>query len=561
MLKNYIITNLWLNNQLGGVKNKSKVWNTFQHNGVMFPSEYEQINIPLIYDGKKIILNNDAEEASLFYAKYLETEYIKNPRFNKNFWKDYKKILNKDLNIIDFNKCDFTLFYKYLISEKEKKMSLTKEDKIKIKEKDLIKEVKFKQAFVDGKLQKVGNFRIEPPGIFLGRGCHPKIGRIKKRIYPEDITINISKGVKIPETGIKGRKWGNIIHNNKSLMIASWKENVLGKTKYVWLSDQSDYKAKSDLEKFDLAKKLKKKITEIRKINYKNLKLNNIKSKQLATVLYFIDKLALRIGNEKGKNQADTVGISSLRIEHITLLGSNKIKLDFLGKDSIRYVKKFEIDNLIYNNLVFFIENKNRKDKLFDKINTIDINKYLNSFMNKLTSKVFRTMNASKLFQKELKKINIKFEKYNENDKINLLLDQFNKANAKVALLCNHQKSVSKNFKEQINKFNTRIKELKKKRNDYENKKKIFKDQGKNVKTIRERIKKINLKIINLKSRKNLKIDLKSVSLGTSKVNYIDPRITIAFMKKHNINIDKLFTKVLQEKFHWAMTINIDYIF
>ena len=37
----------------------------------------------------------------------------------------------------------------------------------------------------------VGNFRIEPPGIFLGRGCHPKAGKIKRRIYPEDITLNI----------------------------------------------------------------------------------------------------------------------------------------------------------------------------------------------------------------------------------------------------------------------------------------------------------------------------------------------------------------------------------
>ena len=46
-----------------------------------------------------------------------------------------------------------------------------------------------------------------------------------------------------------------------------------------------------------------------------------------------------------------------------------------------------------------------------------------------------------------------------------------------------------------------------------------------------------------------------------SKVNYIDPRITIAFMKKHNIDINKLFTKTLQEKFTWAMQIDKDYKF
>lgn len=38
---------------------------------------------------------------------------------------------------------------------------------------------------------QVGNFRVEPPGLFRGRGEHPKMGKLKRRIYPRDITINI----------------------------------------------------------------------------------------------------------------------------------------------------------------------------------------------------------------------------------------------------------------------------------------------------------------------------------------------------------------------------------
>ena len=38
---------------------------------------------------------------------------------------------------------------------------------------------------------QVGNFRVEPPGLFRGRGEHPKMGKFKRRIYPRDITINI----------------------------------------------------------------------------------------------------------------------------------------------------------------------------------------------------------------------------------------------------------------------------------------------------------------------------------------------------------------------------------
>lgn len=68
--------------------------------------------------------------------------------------------------------------------------------------------------------------------------------------------------------------------------------------------------------------------------------------------------------------------------------------------------------------------------------------------------------------------------------------------------------------------------------------------------------KSIDAKIKSLKAKKEIKIELKNISLSTSKVNYIDPRITIAFMKKHKIPIDKLFTTVLQQKFQWAFAID-----
>ena len=40
---------------------------------------------------------------------------------------------------------------------------------------------------------QLGNFRVEPPGLFRGRGDHPRMGKLKARIYPQDITINIGE--------------------------------------------------------------------------------------------------------------------------------------------------------------------------------------------------------------------------------------------------------------------------------------------------------------------------------------------------------------------------------
>lgn len=49
--------------------------------------------------------------------------------------------------------------------------------------------------------------------------------------------------------------------------------------------------------------------------------------------------------------------------------------------------------------------------------------------------------------------------------------------------------------------------------------------------------------------------ELKSVALTTSKINYIDPRITAAWAKKVGLPIEKIFSKSLREKFPWAMDV------
>jgi DNA topoisomerase-1 len=142
--------------------------------------------------------------------------------------------------------------------------------------------------------------------------------------------------------------------------------------------------------------------------------------------------------------------------------------------------------------------------------------------------------------------INEKYDNYSNEDKLNILLDMYNKANVKVAMLCNHQKNVSKSFNDQIEKMNDKIKVLSDK------KKELQKDKKKN----KEKLKKIEIKLKDAKNKKNLKIEMKNLSLTTSKTNYIDPRITISFLKYHNIPIEKVFSQALRDKFFWAMDVD-----
>ena len=52
------------------------------------------------------------------------------------------------------------------------------------------------------------------------------------------------------------------------------------------------------------------------------------------------------------------------------------------------------------------------------------------------------------------------------------------------------------------------------------------------------------------KAKKVMKNKLKNVSLGTSKLNYIDPRIIVSFMKKYDIPVEKFFSKRLNKGKH-----------
>ena len=538
---------MWTLKLLGG--SATMQWTVLKHNGPMFPPEYIPHKTPVIINNTEVILPSLAEEYASMYARYIDTDYVKSNIFNKNFWKDFKPTL-ENINVTSLNDIDFSLIKKYLDKEKEKKSLISSDMKKKLKEDQNIIDEPYKNCVIDNMEQKVGNYKIEPPGIFIGRGSHPKIGRIKKRINPEDVTINIDKESPVPKPNVKGN-WGNVLHDRTVIWLATWKEGITGKNKYIFTSLDSVFKSKSDESKFDIARQLKKKANSIREKYESDLLSDDNKTKQLATALYFIDHLALRVGGKKdSKEEADTVGVTSLRVEHLSLLESKSIKLDFLGKDSVRYCKKVNVIDNVYKNLEDFTKNKSKKDELFDLITSSTLNEYLNSFMKGLTAKVWRTYNASLIFQKELDKI--KDEKVSElepTEKISYLISMFNQANTAVAVLCNHQKNVSKSLDDTISKIDKKIKDLKKKKDKYK--------ENKNT----EKFNKVDSKIKLYKLKKETKIKMKNVSLSTSKNNYIDPRIIFAFINKYEIPPEQIFTSQLIERFKWASKIDKDFKF
>ena len=75
--------------------------------------------------------------------------------------------------------------------------------------------------------------------------------------------------------------------------------------------------------------------------------MHSLPSSQLATAIWIIDKLALRVGNDKDEDEADTVGCCSLRVEHLSFKDPYWLTMDFLAKDSMRYHQEIRVCFLI----------------------------------------------------------------------------------------------------------------------------------------------------------------------------------------------------------------------
>ncbi|CAG9566701.1 unnamed protein product [Danaus chrysippus] len=547
-------------------------WHFLEHKGPLFAPLYEPLpeNVKFRYDGKVVRLSQDSEEVAGFYARMLDHDYTTKTVFNTNFFNDWRKVMTNDEAklIKDLSKCDFKEMQAYFQSVSEKNKNRSKEEKaaLKAKNEEIQKEYGF--CTIDGHKEKIGNFRIEPPGLFRGRGEHPKMGMLKRRVMPEDVIINCSKDSKIPKPPA-GHKWKEVRHDNTVTWLASWTENVQQQAKYVMLNPSSKLKGEKDWQKYETARNLHKCIDKIRETYKSDWKAKEMRVRQRAVALYFIDRLALRAGNEKDDDQADTVGCCSLRVEHIELHKEKDGKefvvvFDFLGKDSIRYYNEVPVEKRVFKNLEIFMENKKDSDDLFDRLNTQTLNEHLKELMPGLTAKVFRTYNASITLQRQLEELT------DPDATIPEKILAYNRANRAVAILCNHQRAVPKGHSKSMEALKEKIQA---KRDQVDEAEADYRDAAKAAKrgSVKEKLacdkkkkalERLKEQLKKLELQETDRDENKTIALGTSKLNYLDPRISVSWCKKHGVPIEKIYNKTQRDKFRWAIDMaGPDYIF
>lgn len=75
--------------------------------------------------------------------------------------------------IVDLAQCDFRAVHEYYKEVSERNKNRSKEEKAVLKEKKDKEVEKYGFAWMDGYKQKIGNFRIEPPGSLHSTHSRP----------------------------------------------------------------------------------------------------------------------------------------------------------------------------------------------------------------------------------------------------------------------------------------------------------------------------------------------------------------------------------------------------
>lgn len=381
---------------------------------------------------------------------------------------------------------------------------------------------KYGTALLDGNPTEIGAYLVEPPGILMGRGNHPLRGKWKPRVQPEDVTLNLDEDAPIPPApeGHHWKEivhdhdsmwiaswWDTLAKKRKYIWLAetSHLRQERDKEKYLQAAkldahiekvraeiakrmDYEDTHARAELDKQrahldaqrrtledqllralennDAAKrtKLENALAKLRrqeeKLNKRAARIHaeEMKTRQLATVCYLIDRLAMRVGDEKDEDEADTVGASTLRVEHVRI-GRDYIEFNFLGKDSVEWQKALPLNHdelLLARNLQDLMHGKNVGDQIFDKIDSTHVNKFLGSIVPGLTAKVFRTYHATNAVRTYLQREgNLAREEPNYRKEYIAKL-----ANLEAAIVCNHKRTPPKNWQESLAKRELEVQRL-----------------------------------------------------------------------------------------------------
>jgi DNA topoisomerase-1 len=563
------------------------------HNGVVVPEPSPPMELVLTIQGRPVALTPKEEEMAMAWAKKQGTPYVEDSTFVRNFLADFSQELGVK-PALKLDEVDFSPAIRIVEAEREAKAAQSKQERKALAAERKAKREALREqygyAIVDGEETELANYVVEPSGIFMGRGQHPLRGRWKEGAQHEDITLNLS-----PDAPPPPDEWGEIAWQPESLWVARWKDKLSGKLKYVWLSDTASVKQEREARKFDKAHDLHAQLGAVREQIERDLADPDAKRRKIATACFLIDAFCLRVGDEKDPDEADTVGATTLRPEHVTLHDGGLAEFRFLGKDSVLWHKKLEVPEVVAKNLEELIQNarpskpndgkshpSRDKPQLFPDVSSRNVNAYLADIMPGLSAKVFRTHHATIAVRESLQTSAVKAD-----DPEYVKWEAANLANLEAAELCNHTKAAPatwsrsrlryrerrekaearvKTYRERLTEQRQALADLRKEAREKREaatparKKAVKARYAKRIATAERRVERTRgmlerarMSRDKIKTQSSIASKKRTWNLGTSLKSYIDPRVYHEWGQEVEYDVlERYYPKALRRKFAWV---------
>lgn len=570
------------------------------HNGIIIPEPPAPVGLTIAVRGEPLQLTPKQEEMAMAWAKKKDTPYVEDPVFVANFMRDFRAALGVEPEL-GLGEVDLTPCFWIVDAEREAKAQMTREERKALaaqrKARRESLKARYGYAIVNGQRVELGTYMTEPSGIFMGRGQHPLRGRWKEGAVQSDVTLNVS-----PDAPAVEGDWAEIVWQPQSLWVARWKDKLSGKLKYVWLSDTAPIKQEREARKFDRAIALDAQLAAVRARIGEGLVDPSPRQRMIATACYLIDALCLRVGDEKDPDEADTVGATTLRPEHVSLNDDGTVAFRFLGKDSVEWHKVLEPLAVVRQNLAELIEHARPansaqvsdkvsptrdKPQLFPDIASRDVNAYLSDIQPGLTAKVFRTHHATAAVRESLAQAAVLPD---APEHVKWMVASL--ANLEAAVLCNHTKKPSPTWprtreryrerraraearvarcREQVPEYTARLESLraesrkrvaaaktpehrKKTRQRYRRRIAIAERRVEGARGRRERAR---IALERVKARYMVAREKRAWNLNTTLKSYIDPRVFYEWGQQVDYDVlGRYYPATLRRKFAWVWFID-----
>ena len=302
-------------------KKTDKIKFELTHPGPRFPEPYKYRGV---YKVKGITLNYMLENLVWHWAA-LGEDYKKLPQYTINARPTIERWANPELKGLEFPK-DYEAVMASMTADREaekeaKKLANTKEAReAKKAENEKIKQ-QYGFGMLDGNVQQLGGYTLEPEGWYIGRGDCPLSGRWKYAIQPEDVTINyVSDDMTNCPKAPDGHNWKGVV-SNKNAFVTFYYDIHIGEGyvdlhKKIGFGANSSVKKDADIHKYDKAQALTKEWNKIENWVNEGVKAG----KQEAVIAWLILRTGIRVGGEKCETfENGTVGASTLKVENIKL--------------------------------------------------------------------------------------------------------------------------------------------------------------------------------------------------------------------------------------------------